>query len=306
MLKKILNNLGLILFGAVIGTGLLAGATAITNTETTDTIGTFRTNTNGNLYNLNNDKIEVVTSTYAESRVIFWGTSVTSTLGSSALTFNSSTKRLSVDGVALSTSTKVSGPSVSVDNEVARFDGTGGATIQGSSAFLITDAGTVSSGTWNGTVIGLTFGGTGATTADSARLALVLSSSSNVTFNNATSSNHLQISGQFIGSNQTVNPTTTATNIDFNLGRDVQGITTSNSNITLRNGQAGGRYIVTIQQDGTGSRKVEFVSSTVGVVRVVAANTVDTISTTTANCWDSWGFKFASSTYYLLAHSEGC
>jgi hypothetical protein len=62
----------------------------------------------------------------------------------------------------------VSGPASSTDNAVARFDSTTGKIIQ-NSGVVINDSGEVTVGVWKGTEIGLSYGGTGASTASQAR-----------------------------------------------------------------------------------------------------------------------------------------
>jgi hypothetical protein len=62
----------------------------------------------------------------------------------------------------------VSGPASSTDNAVARFDSTTGKIIQ-NSGVIINDSGEVTVGVWKGTEVGLSYGGTGASTASQAR-----------------------------------------------------------------------------------------------------------------------------------------
>lgn len=62
----------------------------------------------------------------------------------------------------------VVGPASSTDNAVARFDGTTGKLIQNSS-LQVNDSGEVTVGVWKGTEVGLSYGGTGASTASQAR-----------------------------------------------------------------------------------------------------------------------------------------
>lgn len=62
----------------------------------------------------------------------------------------------------------VTGPASSTDNAVARFDSTTGKIIQ-NSGVVINDLGEVSVGVWKGTEVGLSYGGTGASSASQAR-----------------------------------------------------------------------------------------------------------------------------------------
>jgi hypothetical protein len=62
----------------------------------------------------------------------------------------------------------VVGPASSTDNAVARFDSTTGKIIQ-NSGVVINDSGEVTVGVWKGTEVGLSYGGTGASTASQAR-----------------------------------------------------------------------------------------------------------------------------------------
>jgi hypothetical protein len=62
----------------------------------------------------------------------------------------------------------VTGPGSSTDNAVARFDSTTGKIIQ-NSGVIINDSGEVTVGVWKGTEVGLSYGGTGASTASQAR-----------------------------------------------------------------------------------------------------------------------------------------
>jgi hypothetical protein len=67
-----------------------------------------------------------------------------------------------------SASGDVTGPGSSTDNAVARFDSTTGKIIQ-NSGVVINDSGEVTVGVWKGTEIGLSYGGTGASSASQAR-----------------------------------------------------------------------------------------------------------------------------------------
>lgn len=62
----------------------------------------------------------------------------------------------------------VTGPASSTDNAVARFDLTTGKIIQ-NSGVIINDSGEVTVGVWKGTEVGLSYGGTGASSATQAR-----------------------------------------------------------------------------------------------------------------------------------------
>lgn len=127
---------------------------------------------------------------------------------------------------------------------------------------------------------------------------------STLSFTNATGTtlriaSSTDIGGQIFGGLQI--PTAAASlTVDWENGRDAQWILAQNTTLTFSNGKNGGKYIITTVQDGTGSRTVTFPSD------VLFARGIDTVATTTVNCWDSWGFRFASSTYYGLAHVEGC
>jgi len=67
-----------------------------------------------------------------------------------------------------SASGDVTGPGSSTDNAVARFDSTTGKIIQ-NSGVVINDSGEVTTGVWKGTEVGLSYGGTGASSASQAR-----------------------------------------------------------------------------------------------------------------------------------------
>lgn len=62
----------------------------------------------------------------------------------------------------------VSGPASSTDNAVVRFDGTTGKLVQ-NSGMQVNDAGEVNVGVWKGTEVGISYGGTGASSASQAR-----------------------------------------------------------------------------------------------------------------------------------------
>ena len=62
----------------------------------------------------------------------------------------------------------VTGPASSTDNAVARFDSTTGKIIQ-NSGVQINDSGEINVGVWKGTEVGLSYGGTGASSASQAR-----------------------------------------------------------------------------------------------------------------------------------------
>ncbi len=75
----------------------------------------------------------------------------------------------------------VVGPGSAVNNSVARFDTTTGKLIQDTgSNFVISDAGAVTAGSWTGTAIAVANGGTGSTSASSARTALGVAIGSDV------------------------------------------------------------------------------------------------------------------------------
>ena len=94
----------------------------------------------------------------------------------------------------------VVGPSSAVNNSVARFDTTTGKLIQDTGAnFVVSDAGTVSAGTWEGTTVAVDQGGTGQTSYTNGQLLIgnttgntltkaALSAGSNVTITNGTGS----------------------------------------------------------------------------------------------------------------------
>jgi uncharacterized protein YuzB (UPF0349 family) len=94
----------------------------------------------------------------------------------------------------------VLGPSSATDNSVARFDNTTGKLIQDTGAnFVVSDAGVVSAGTWEGTTVAVDQGGTGQTSYTNGQLLIgnttgttltkaALSAGSNVTITNGTGS----------------------------------------------------------------------------------------------------------------------
>lgn len=73
----------------------------------------------------------------------------------------------------------VSGPASSTDNQLARYDGTTGKTLQ-TSGIVVDDSGNITSGSWTATDIGVSHGGTGASTASVARTNLGLAIGSDV------------------------------------------------------------------------------------------------------------------------------
>jgi hypothetical protein len=70
---------------------------------------------------------------------------------------------LAAQGAAGSGSGDVTGPASSTDNTVARFDGTTGKIIQ-TSGVVINDSNEITVGIWKGTEVGVSYGGTGAST----------------------------------------------------------------------------------------------------------------------------------------------
>lgn len=81
--------------------------------------------------------------------------------------------------VTISAGGDVSGPASSTDNQLARYDGTTGKTLQ-TSGIVVDDSGNITSGSWTATDIGVSHGGTGASTASVARTNLGLAIGSDV------------------------------------------------------------------------------------------------------------------------------
>jgi len=69
---------------------------------------------------------------------------------------------------AISAGGDVSGPASSTDNQIARFDGTTGKTIQ-TSSLTADDSGNITAGAWTATDVAVAHGGTGASSASAAR-----------------------------------------------------------------------------------------------------------------------------------------
>lgn len=95
------------------------------------------------------------------------GTSSPSLVAGTNVTISGSWPNQTINATA-SGSGDVSGPASSTDNAVARFDSTTGKIIQ-NSGVVINDSGEVTVGVWKGTEIGLSYGGTGASSASQAR-----------------------------------------------------------------------------------------------------------------------------------------
>lgn len=95
------------------------------------------------------------------------GTSSPSLVAGTNVTISGSWPNQTINATA-SGSGDVSGPASSTDNAVARFDSTTGKIIQ-NSGVVINDSGEVTVGVWKGTEVGLSYGGTGASSASQAR-----------------------------------------------------------------------------------------------------------------------------------------
>jgi hypothetical protein len=95
------------------------------------------------------------------------GTATPSIVAGTNVTVTGTWPNQTINSTATGTGDVV-GPASSTDNAVARFDSTTGKIIQ-NSGVVINDSGEVTVGVWKGTEIGLSYGGTGASTASQAR-----------------------------------------------------------------------------------------------------------------------------------------
>ena len=96
------------------------------------------------------------------------GTATPSLVAGTNVTISGTWPNQTINATGGSGGGDVTGPASSTDNAIARFDGTTGKIIQ-NSGVQINDAGEVSVGVWKGTEIGISYGGTGASSASQAR-----------------------------------------------------------------------------------------------------------------------------------------
>lgn len=117
----------------------------------------------------------------------------------------------------------------------------------------------------------------------------------------ATTSDNLEVGGQMV-SGMHDNTYAATTTIDWNNGNSQEVTLTGDTYIQMTNGINGGRYLLKIKQDGTGSRLVTWASTTAdGEVKFKEDAT--TTLTTTANRSDFIGFLYTDSLYFAIASS---
>lgn len=96
------------------------------------------------------------------------GTATPALVAGTNVTISGSWPNQTINATGGGGSGDVTGPASSTDNAVARFDSTTGKIIQ-NSGVVINDSGEVTTGVWKGTEVGLSYGGTGASSASQAR-----------------------------------------------------------------------------------------------------------------------------------------
>ena len=96
------------------------------------------------------------------------GTATPSIVAGTNVTISGTWPNQTINATGGSGGGDVTGPGSSTDNAVARFDSTTGKIIQ-NSGVVINDSGEVTTGVWKGTEVGLSYGGTGASSASQAR-----------------------------------------------------------------------------------------------------------------------------------------
>jgi hypothetical protein len=119
-----------------------------------------------NLTNATNVPVNQATGTLAVAHG-GTGTTTPSLVGGTNITVSGSWPNQTITATGAAAG-DVTGPSSATDNAVVRFDNTTGKVIQ-NSGVIISDANAISGGTWNGATVGVPYGGTGATTAATAR-----------------------------------------------------------------------------------------------------------------------------------------
>lgn len=144
----------------------------------------------------------------------------------------------------------------------------------------VTPLGTISSGTWNGTTVGVAYGGTGVTASSGANSVVLRDANQNITANNL-----------FLGFTSTVTAagTTTLTVASTQYQR-FTGTTTQTIKLpdatTLQKG-----YVYTVDNDSTGNLSV--IDSASGALDTIVPGTVDDIilldNSTVAGTWVAYG-----------------
>lgn len=174
----------------------------------------------------------------------------------------------------------VTGPASSTDNAIARFNGTGGKTIQ-NSLVTIDDSDNISTPG--------TLASTDATESTSATTGAIKSSGGISAVKNIVSG------GQLSSVRNNAGNSGTSLTVDFN-DANVQTITlTGNVTLTLNNPIDGGAYTLILAQDGTGSRTVTWPASVkwsggTAPTLSTAASSIDVITL----LWDGTNYYAAS------------
>lgn len=150
----------------------------------------------------------------------------------------------------------VVGPASSTDNAVARFDLTTGKLIQ-DSAFIVNDSGVVTSGGWNGSAVGIAYGGTGINFTDPNADTILFWDDSAGSFASLSVGSGLSIAGTTLsatggGTGDVVGPASATDNtlprFDTTTGKLIQGsgvVVDDSNNISGAGTLASGAHTVT-------------------------------------------------------------
>lgn len=192
----------------------------------------------------------------------------------------------------------VVGPSSSTDNAIARFDGTTGQLLQ-NSVVLISDLGVITGGTWQGTVVAATYGGTGV--ANSGTITV----SGNVTIGSTTNTVSFATTGNTSITLPTTGTLATLAGSETLTNKTISGA--SNTLTVLAGSQLSGQ--VPLANGGTGanltdpnSDKILFWDDSAGAVTWLEPGTGISITNTTISVT---GFIIGSISDGRVAYGTG-